>query len=296
MAELNDLLKQGAAEAEALASEAARAQQTVDQLLKMSAGLAAAIETGSSEAHRRLDQLGARLLAAEQELTHENAGAVAALHGLQASAVQVRGQAGGLLERVRTELAQLRQEKEQVRSDLEHEDETAKVHMLRYGTRVRELEHEADQHLADAHRINDVLREQAEAVRATVSERREALLGELHALEYGIRQRLEDVMRSYDEVAQMVEEQVTELQATSRSLSEQVAAGLSRRFQNEALISLEAASRPLKDAIDGLEDLARDGKVAASSRFGEIAGRIEDVTGSLERLRSPLEAVKQHLR
>jgi hypothetical protein len=208
----------------------------------------------------------------------------------------VRGQAGVLLDRVRTDLAQLRHEKEQVRNDLEHEDENAKTHVLSYGTRVRGLEQEAEQHLADAHRVNDVLREQAEAVRHTVADRRQGLLDELHTLEEGIRHRLEDVMRSYEEVAAVVEEQVAELQATSRSLSDQVAAGLSRRLQNEALTSLASASRPLKDAIDGLEDLVKDGKAVASTRFGEIAGRIEDVTGSLERLRSPLDAVKQHLR
>jgi hypothetical protein len=295
-AELNDLLRQGTAEAETLASEAARAQQTVDRLLKMSAALAAAVEAGSTEAHRRLDVLGARVLAAEQELAHENAGAVAALQGLQASAGQVRSQAGGFLDKVRADLAQLRQAKEQARGELEHEDEAAKAQVLRYGTRVRALEAEAEQHLAEAHRVNDVLREQVEAVRATVVERRQALLAELHALEYGIRHRLEDVMRSYEEVASVVEDQIAELQATSRSLSDQVAAGLSRRFEADALASLEAATRPVRDAIDGLEELVQEGKTATASRIGEIAGRIEDVTGSLERLRSPLETVKQHLR
>jgi hypothetical protein len=296
MADLNELLREGAAETEGLAAESARARQTVDRLLRLSAGLSAAVEAGSGEAHRRLDQLAARLHAAEQELGHENAAAVASLQGLQASALQVRGQAGHFLERVRSDLAQLREEKERTQADLEHEDDAARERVLRYGSRVRDLEHEAGEHLAEARGVTDVLRQQVEAVRTTVGERRQALLAELQALEDGLRHRLDELIKTYEQMAAVVEEQVSELQATSRSLSDQVAAGLSRRLQGEALASLAAATRPLKDAIDGLQELVQEGRAATAERFGEIAGRIEDVTGGLERLRSPLGTVKQHLR
>jgi septation ring formation regulator EzrA len=296
MADLNELLRQGAAEADGLAAEADRAQEVVDRLRKLSAGLAATVEAGSTEAHLRLDQLAARLNAGEGELADQNAGAVASLQGLLASAVQVRGQAGHLLERVRTDLAHVREEKEGVRATLEHEDDAARERVSRYGARVQTLEHEADEHLAEARGVTDVLRQQVEAVRATVADRREALLVELDALEHGMRQRLAEVLQAYDQAEAVVDEQIGELQATSRSLTDQVTAGLSRRLQVEALSSLEAATRPLKEAIEGLEDLAREGKAEAADRFGEVHGRIEDVTTSLERLRSPLDQVKQHLR
>ena len=296
MADLNDLLRQGAAETEGLAAESARARQTVERLLRLSAGLSAAVETGGGEAHRRLDQLAARLQAAEQELGHENAAAVASLHGLQASALQVREQAGHFLERVRTDLTHLHDEKERTQADLEHEDEAARERVLRYGTRVRDLEHEATEHLTEARGVTDVLRQQVEAVRTTTAERRQALLDELQSLEDGLRHRLEELMRTYEHMAAVVEDQVSELQASSRSLSDQVAAGLARRLQGEVLASLSAATRPLKDAIDGLEELVQEGRAATADRFAEIAGRIEDVTGNLERLRSPLGTVKQHLR
>jgi DNA-binding TFAR19-related protein (PDSD5 family) len=296
MADLNEQLRQGATESDGLAAEAGQATFVVDRLIRLASQLSASVEGASAEAHRRLDLLEGRLAAAEGELAQENGAAVGALQGILSSATHVHGQASKLLDRVRGDLGQLRAEKDGVRSNLEHEDEATRDRVQRYDVQVRALEQNAESHREESHAVVDVLRQQVEAVRATVAERRQALLGELHGLEYGIRQRLDDVVQAYEEVAQAVEHQLAELHSTTRSLSEQVTEGLSRRLQGDALSALEAAAGPLREAIDDLEDLVKDGKKETGDSLGDIAGRIGDVTAGLERLRQPLDSVKQYLR
>lgn len=296
MADLNEQLRQGALESDGLAAEAGQATFVVERLIRLAGLLSTSVEGASAEAHRRLDLLEGRLAAAEGELAQENGAAVGALQGILSSATQVHGQAGKLLDRVRGDLGQLRAEKDGVRSNLEHEDEATRDRVQRYDVQVRVLEQNADSHRQEAHAVVDVLHQQVEAVRATVAERRQALLGELHGLEYGIRQRLDDVVHAYDEVATALEHQLAELQSSSRTLSEQVVEGLSRRLQVDVLSALEGAAQPLRQAIENLQDLVEDGKKEAGDSLGDIAGRVADVAAGLERLRSPLDTVKQYLR
>jgi uncharacterized protein YukE len=296
MADLNEQLRQGAIESDGLAAEASQASFVVERLIRLAGLLGASIEGATGEAHRRLDLLEGRLSTAEGELAQENGAAVGALQGILASASQVHGQAGKLLERVRGELGQLRAEKDGVRSNLEQEDEGTRDRVHRYDLQLRALEQNAESHREESHAVVDVLRQQVEAVRSTVADRRQALLAELNGLEYGIRLRLDDVVRAYDDLATAIEHQLAELQSTARNLSDQVAEGLSRRLQGDALAALESAARPLREAIEDLQDMVEDGKKEAGNSLDDIASRIGDVTASLDRLRQPLDSVKQYLR
>jgi methyl-accepting chemotaxis protein len=103
-------------------------------------------------------------------------------------------------------------------------------------------------------------------------------------------------MQTYDLMAQQVQEQVADLSATLASLAEQVSAGVARRLGQDAVDALQAAVEPLTDAIAAIDDLARRTRRSSDERFDQIAGRVEDVTSTLERLRGPLALVKQHLR
>jgi hypothetical protein len=296
MADLNEQLRQGATESDGLAAEASQATFVVERLIRLAGLLSASVDGATGEAHRRLDLLEGQLTAAEGELVQQNGAAVGVLQGILTSATEVHGRAGKLLERVRGELGQLRAEKDGVRANLEHEDETAQDRVHRYDLQVRALEQNAESHREEAHAVVDVLRQQVEAVRSTMADRRQALLAELNGLEYGIRVRLDDVVRAYDEVANAVEHQLAEMQSSSRSLSDQVAESLARRLQGDALSALESAARPLREAIDDLQDLVEDGQKETGDSLGHIAGRVGDVTASLDRLRQPLDAVKQYLR
>jgi hypothetical protein len=129
-----------------------------------------------------------------------------------------------------------------------------------------------------------------------MTQRREALVAQIRAVEEGARARLDYLMQTYDLMAQQVQEQVADLSAMLASLAEQVAAGVTRRLGRDAVEALQAAAEPFTEAIAALDDLARRTRRATDERFDEIAGRVEDVTNILERLRGPLALVRQHLR
>jgi ABC-type transporter Mla subunit MlaD len=109
------------------------------------------------------------------------------------------------------------------------------------------------------------------------------------------RQRLEVVLQAYDVVAGVVQDQVGELHATLRTLTDQAIAGLNRRLSQDALSSLESAADPLREAIDELERFCKESRNTCGDRLQEITGHVEDVTSVLERLRQPLDNIRQQL-
>ena len=50
-----------------------------------------------------------------------------------------------------------------------------------------------------------------------------------------------------------------------------------------------------RDAISDLQDFCRNSRSTFGDRFQSLAGEIEDVTSTLEHLRSPLDTIRQHL-
>jgi exonuclease VII small subunit len=104
------------------------------------------------------------------------------------------------------------------------------------------------------------------------------------------------VMQAYDVVGTVVQDQVAELHATLKTLTDQAITGLTRRLSQDAVRSLENAADPLRDAISELERFCKESRNTCGDRLQEITRRVEDVTGVLQRLRQPLDQVVQHLR
>jgi hypothetical protein len=138
-------------------------------------------------------------------------------------------------------------------------------------------------------------REMVDASRGGLFERREVLLATLKQMEADGRQRVDFIMQAYDNVAALVQDQVGELQATLKTLTDQAVTGLARRLSQDAVESLDQAADPLRDAISELERFCKESRNACGDRLQEITGQVEDVTGVLERLRQPLEYIRQHL-
>jgi hypothetical protein len=296
MAELNELLEQAVSEAEGLSQEAAHAQETVERLIQLANSLEAAVETGGAEARARLEQLSLRLSEAEAELAQESAGARAGLQQVEHASLDLRERVLGFLGEARSDLTALRSERDELKAEFEERGEQASQGIARSAGRVRDLEAAAEARLQGARQEIASFTRLVDDAREAMAQRREALVGQIRAIEEGARTRLEYLMQTYDLMAQQVQEQVADLSATLASLAEQVSAGVARRLGQDAVDALQAAVEPLTDAIAAIDDLARRTRRSSDERFDQIAGRVEDVTSTLERLRGPLALVKQHLR
>jgi archaellum component FlaC len=296
MAELNELLQQAVSEAEGLSLEAAHAQETVERLLRTASALEMTVDAGASEARSRLEQLSVRLNEAEAELAQEGAHARGALQVVESSSTEVRERVHRFLEEARADLAALRAERDELRAEVDQRGEQAAEGIGRAGLRVREIEAAAEARLVRSRQEIAAFRALVEDGRAAVTERRHALLLHMRQLEEGARARLDYVMQTYDTMAQHVQEQVAEVQATLLSLSDQVAAGVSRRLGQDAVDALQQSCVPLRHALDALDDFGRKTRRDCDERFDEIADQVEKVTGILERLRRPLDLVKEQLR
>jgi hypothetical protein len=296
MAELNELLQQAVGEAEVLSLEAAHAQETVERLLRQAAALEMTVDAGVSETRLRLEQLSVRLNEAEAELTQESANARASLQVVESSSVEVRERVLEFLQEARADLGTLRAERDELRAEVEQRGEQASEGIARAGQRVRELEAAAEARLLHARREIAAFRGLIDDGRAAVTERRNALLIHMRQLEEGARARVDYVAQTYDTMARNVQEQASEVQAALKSLSEQVAAGVTRRLGHDAVEALQQSCEPLRQAIDELDAFGRRTRGDCDDRFDEIADQVEKVTDVLERLRRPLDLVKEHLR
>jgi hypothetical protein len=296
MAELNELLEQAVSEAEGLAQEAAHAQETVERLIQLAASMEAAVETGSGETRARLEQLSLRLSEAEAELAQESAGARSGLQQVEHASLDLRERVLGFLGEARADLATLRSERDELRAEFEERGLQATAGITRSAGRVRDLEAAAEARLDAARREIAGFTRLVDDAREAMTQRRELLVAQIRAIEDGARARLEYLAQTYDLMAQQVQEQVADLQATLASLAGQVSAGVTRRLGQDAVDALQAAAEPFTEAIAALDDLARRTRRASGERFDQIGDRVQDVTNILERLRGPLALVKQHLR
>lgn len=295
MADLNQLFAQATDEADGFAAEGARAHQSVDQIVRLAASLGEAVEAGAAEARRRLELLSTRLLEAEQDLVHENGAALGALAALRAASGELQSKVGRYLTMTHAQLADLRAEKERLHDDLAEQGEAAHGGVTRYADQVKEVEAASRTRMEVARQAVASFRGLVETSRQAVQERRELLMGTLEQIQHEARQRVDYVIRAYDAVAASVQDQVGELQATLKTLTDQAVAGLERRLSQETLRALQDASDPLRDAISDLQDFCRNSRSTFGDRFQSLAGEIEDVTSTLEHLRSPLDTIRQHL-
>jgi hypothetical protein len=295
MADLNELFQQAGEESEGFAAEAARAQASVDQLLRLAAALTESVDAGGAEARRRLELLSTRLLEGEQDLLRENGAALGALAGLRTASAEVQGRVGRYLTLVHGQLAELRAEKDHLRGELHKQGEVAQTHVARYSEHVREVEVASRLRLDAARQAVGSFRSMVEASRGALHERRETLLTAFRQMELAGRERIDYLVRAYDAVAATVQDQVAELQLGLRTLSDQAVAGLMRRLSDDAVESLQNAAEPLRNTITELERFCEDSRRDSGERLHEISRQIEDVTVVLERLRQPLEYIRQHL-
>ena len=238
MADLNALFAQATDQAEAFADEGARAHHSVDQILRLSATLGDAIEAGAVEARQRLELLSTRLLEGEQELVKESAAALGGLAALQAASADVQGRVGRYLEVVHAQLAELREEKDRVRDELQQQGDAAQEYVGRYAEHVRDVETASHARLETARQVVASFRDMVETSRGALYDRRDVLLTALKQMEMDARQRLDVVLQAYDVVAALIQDQVGELHATLRTLTDQAITGLNRRLSHDALSSL----------------------------------------------------------
>lgn len=295
MADINALFAQATDEADAFAAEGARAHQSVDHLLRLSATLGDAVEAGAAEARDRLQLLSTRLLEGEQDLVRENGAALGALASLRSAAAEAQGNVERYLALVHEQLAELREDKERLRDEMLQRGERVQAHAARHAEQVKDVQASSRARLEASRQAVASFRGMVEAARGGLYERRELLLATMKQMEMDGRQRLDVVVQAYDTVAALVQDQLAELQATLKVLTDQAVAGLARRLSQETVDSLEKAADPLRDAISELERFCRDSRKACGERLEDITGQVGDITTVLERLRQPLEYIRQHL-
>lgn len=296
MAEINQLLELASEEAGALASDAVRLREVLSRLTASSVSLEESLERGVDDTQRLIGALTVRLDEAEEELGREAAAASSGLAGVESTARDTLGESHHLLSRVREDLGLLRGERERLSEELDQHAETARTGAIRYAEQARTVHAQAEHRLGQVERTLALLRGQAEETRGAVTERREILLAEARAFEARLRGDMQHVLRLYDAVAAGIETQLREIQTSAQSLSEQVGTRLERKLSQDALESLSRAAAPLKDALSALERFAGRGRDRASGRLSEVTVAIEDVARSLDRMRPPLDLVRQHLR
>jgi hypothetical protein len=295
MADLKALFQQATEEADAFSDEGARAHHVVDQTLRLAAALGDAIEVGAAEGRQRLELLSTRLLEGEQDLVKESAAALTGLSALKASASEVQERVNRYLARVHAQLAELREEKDRLRDEMQQQGTAVEEHAARYADHVRDVEAGSRARLEVARQVVASFRGMVEASRGNLYERRDVLLEALRQMEGDARQRLDVVMQAYDGVGITVQDQVAELHATLKTLTDQAITGLNRRLSQDALQSLEDAADPLRDAISELERFCKESRSTCGDRLQELTRKVEDVTSVLERLRQPLDQIRQHL-
>jgi hypothetical protein len=196
----------------------------------------------------------------------------------------------------RADLGALRAERDELRAEFDQRGEQAAEGIARTGLRLRELEAAAEARLVRARQEIAAFRTLVDDGRAAMAERRDALLLQMRQLEHGARARLDYLLSTYDTMVQNVREQAAEVQGALKSLSDQVADGVARRLGQDAVEALQQSCAPLQQAIEDLETFGRSTRGDCESRFDEISDQVEKVTGVLERLRRPLDLVKEHLR
>jgi hypothetical protein len=296
MAELNELLQQGVSEADGLALEASHAQETVERLLRHASALEMTVDAGVSEARSRLEQLSIRLNEAEGELTQESAHARGALQVVESSSHEVRERVLSFLNEARADLGALRAERDELRAEVDQRGTQTAEGISRAGLRIRDLEAAAEARLNHSRQEIAAFRQLVDDGRAAVNDRRNTLIVQMRQLEESGRARLDYVLQTYETMAQNVQEQVADLQATLKSLTEQVSAGVSRRLGQDAVEALQQSCEPRRRAIGELDEFGRRTRMDCDERFDDITDQVEKVTNILEKLRRPLDLVKEQLR
>ena len=296
MADMNELLNQAVEEADGLAAEVSRASETIERMVKLAVGLGESVEAGGADAQRRLDLLSTRLTEAEAEVTQQNAAALVGLQAVVGSSRELQEQVTGFLRSIRADLHDLKGEKERVRGEVDRLGSAATGNIHRYSLQVRELEDASEARLAAARERIGAFREQVGGVRRDVAERREVLIASLRGFEASARQRLDVLTETYDNLTVVMREQLTEVQTTLRSLTDQLTTDINRRLGQDALEALSNSSEPLKDAMEEMEEFCRRSRNTSSDNFGEIVRRVDEVAKILDELRQPLDKARQYLR
>ena len=296
MADMNELLNQAVDEADGLAAEVSRANETIERMVKLAMSLGENAETGGAEAQRRLDLLSARLTEAESEVTQQNAAALVGLRSVVGVSHEVQQQVETFLRSIRADLEGLKGEKERVRGDVERLGGAATGHIHRYSLQVRELEESSETRLAAARERITAFREQVGGVRRDVAERRELLIASLRGFEMSARQRLDTLTETYENLALVVRDQLAEMHTTIKSLTDQLTTDITRRLGQDVMEALNNSAEPLKDAMEEMEAFCKKSRNTSSDNFGEIVQRVDEVSKILDELRQPLDKARQYLR
>ena len=296
MPEMNELLAQAAAAADALAGETARSRGTLADLQRGLATLTAAIDDGAREAEERFDEAGARLAAAEQELARDGATAVARVHTAAGSAQRVQAEAVALAARVRESFEGLRAEKERALDGLDTDADAARGGLVRYADALRTLEAEAAAHLERQRGQLAAVRLASLALREEAGARAEALLDGLRSVEDTARVELSGVAESYGSLGAALQTRGESLQQGAQALTESAAAELEQRIAHDAVDAARAAAEPFADALAAIERAAAGTRSVHGRGFEDVGRRLRDVTALLQEVKADLDALRRHLR
>ena len=296
MAEMNELLAQAAAAAEALAAETARARDTLADLARGAVALAGAVDEGTREAEDRLEQTSARLADAEQELSRDAAATIVQVQALAASARRVQGGAASLLARVGEDLRGLRAEKERALSALETDADGARAALVRYAEAMRALEGEATLHGERQRALLDAVRAEALALRQQAGARVESLADELRSAEETCRAELAGVAESYAALGAALLARSEGAQQAVQAFTEDAAAGLEQRLGRDAVEAAQAAAETLGEALAAVERGAAGSTTRQGRGFEEVGRRARETARRLQTVRADLDLARHQLR
>ena len=292
MSNPDPLIQQNAYKAQKLSQVVDRAAAEIEEIHKFATSLTAIAASANPE---NLEALNDKLEEIENNFDSKIETVKDNLTGLQEGAGQLDELVSEIINQVKSQLDELKNKVEQELTEIEGQAETTTNNLAELASQFQEMETEIDSQIETAKTSISEFREFVEDVKENLTERQTNLLEQFEAFEEKVKQKIETLMGDFDNLIEQGKNQLTELENSLDSISEDAVTNLNKKFIEEALGELTNSAGDLGKAISVVSEIGENSQELMDGKIGEIMDKVSEVTNLIEEIKPVLDLVKSML-